>query len=170
MSVQNLTPVVDSTQAAAQTTTPNPTDNTIMSDTPAPDVPAINQEVTDPAPSDQEVPGGSVTPAVSSINPEVVALLVAMLAKATGSAFYMSNDKRVAVLKEALNIPVSDDKSFQQFFNHAEKDLVTASYQNARKNGGTPVEVTTAMVMAAAHEKYVAKHGKRAIVNEEYTV
>ena len=167
MSDPITTPAVESTQAAAQTTTPNPTDNTIMSDTPSPDVPANNQEITDPASSDQEVPDGTFTPA---INPEVVELLVAMLGKATGSAFYMSNDKRVAVLKDALNIPVSDDVSFQRLFYYAEKDLFEKAYKRSRKDGGTCEEVTTAMVMAAAQEKYVVKHGKQAIVNEEYAV
>ncbi|MBL0226255.1 MAG: hypothetical protein IPQ16_12035 [Geobacteraceae bacterium] len=87
---------------------------------------------------------------------------------AVASFFYMSNPKRIATLEAALAIPVSDDKSFQQFFNHAEKDLLAAAYRDARENKGMPAEVTNAQVMAEAKKRYEAKHGKRALVNEEF--
>ena len=80
----------------------------------------------------------------------------------------MSNAKRVAALVSALTIPVSDDKSFQQFHTHAEKDLLAAAYHAARRSNGTPAEVTAAQIMEAAQAKYEAKHGKRALVNEEF--
>lgn len=116
---------------------------------------------------DQDV-SASDQPATNSINPEVVAKLQRMLTKATNSAFFMSNPKRVEALEAALNIPVSDDKSFQQFFNHAEKDLVADAYKKARKDGSTPVEVTNALIVAEAQRRYMVKHGKLALVNEEY--
>ncbi len=141
----------------------NLADNSYMSAATLPDAPADKQEVTDPA-------GDEETSTVNTINPVVVAMLFELLGKATSSAFYMSNDKRVAALEEALNIPVSDDKSFQQFFNHSSKDLEGEAYRNARKSGGTPVEVTNLQIMAEAKARYFAKHKKQPIVNEEYEV
>ena len=106
----------------------------------------------------------------AAISPAVVACLLELLSKATKSAYYMSNPKRITTLEEALNIPVSDDKSFQQFFTHSEKDLLADSYRNARKNSVIPVEVTNAQIMAEAQDRYVKKHGKRAVVNEEFEI
>ncbi len=105
-----------------------------------------------------------------TIQQETVESLRSMFEAAVRSPFYMSNPKRVAALESALAIPVSDDKSFQQFYNHAEKDLLADAYRNALKSGGTPVEVTNIQIMAEAQTRYVAKHGKGATVNEEYTV
>jgi hypothetical protein len=102
------------------------------------------------------------------INPEKVAHILNLCNLAIASNFYMSNAKRVAALESALAIPVSDDKSFQQFYTHSEKDLVSLAYNAARKTGGMPTEVTTTLIMAEAHKRYLAKHGKRAVVNEEY--
>lgn len=160
----NTPAVEESTQAAAQSITPNQNDTIDNS------VQGNSNEIS--ATQDDhprgDVPPNDPPPAVDSINSEVVAKLHHMLAKATSSAFYMSNTKRVEALEAALNIPVSDDKSFQQFFNHAEKDLVAESYKKARKDGGTPAEVTNAHIMAEAQRRYLAKHDKHAIVNEEY--
>jgi len=156
-----ITPAVAPAQDAAQTTTTNQTDTIHNS------VQAGSNDHTANNTGDQDIQA-SDQPATNSINPEVVAKLHHMLAKATSSVFYMSNPKRVEALEAALNIPVSDDVSFQRLFYYAEKDLFEKAYKKARKDGGTPEEVTTAMVMAEAQSKYVAKHGKQAIVNEEY--
>ncbi len=104
----------------------------------------------------------------STINPEVVARLTDLLNKASKSAFYMSNEKRVSALEEALKIPVSDDASFRQFFIHSYNDLEIAVNKVARKNRTFPEDVTSTMVMTEAQRRYLAKHGKLAIVNEEY--
>ena len=108
------------------------------------------------------------TQVTSSIDLDTVATIMSLVNAATKSAFYMSNPKRVDALKVALNIPVSDDKSFQQFFNHSEKDLIADSYKVARSNSTTPVEVTNAQVIAEAQARYFKKNGVNAIVNEEY--
>jgi hypothetical protein len=113
----------------------------------------------------EEPQAGDVIPAIDQAT---VTALREALEKAVASRFFMSNPKRVAALESALTIPVSDDKSFQQFYNHAEKDLEAAANKAARKNRAVPEEVTRAMVMEEAQRRYVAKHGKRAIVNEEY--
>ncbi len=102
------------------------------------------------------------------VDPVAAARILQLCNSAITSYFYMSNPKRVAALESALAIPVSDDKSFQQFYTHAEKGLLADAYRDARKIGGTPTEVTTALIMAEAHERYFAKHQKRAVVNEEY--
>jgi len=102
------------------------------------------------------------------IDPVTAARILQLCNSAITSYFYMSNPKRVAALESALAIPVSDDKSFQQFYTHSEKDLLADAYRDARKNNGTPTEVTNALIMAEAHRRYFAKHQKRAIVNEEY--
>lgn len=108
--------------------------------------------------------------AIPAIDQTVVATLREALERAVASRFFMSNTKRVAALRSALTIPVADDKSFQQFYNHAEKDLEAAANKAARQNRTVPEEVTRGMVMEEAQKRYVAKHGKRAIVNEEYEI
>lgn len=108
--------------------------------------------------------------AIPAIDQTVVTTLRDALERAVASRFFMSNPKRVATLSSALAIPVADDKSFQQFYNHAEKDLEAAANKAARQNRTVPEEVTRGMVMEEAQKRYVAKHGKRAIVNEEYEI
>ena len=124
----------------------------------------INQETavqTPEAPEQTE----TTTPAINS---DTVADIMALVTKATSSSFYMSNAKRVAILIDALKIPPSDDKSFQMFYTHAERDLQGESYKKARTLGTTPTEVTLTQIMAEAQARYSKKHGKIAIVNEEY--
>ena len=104
------------------------------------------------------------------IDAALVAALFIMLTAATSSKFYMGNPKRVKLLKEALAIPVSDDKSFTMFYSHAEKDLIATAYRDARNDGGTPADVTNVQVIAEAQARYKAKHGKLALINEEYMV
>lgn len=104
------------------------------------------------------------------IDAELADDLLTMLIAATSSNFYMSNPKRVKLLKEALFIPVSDDKSFTMFYSHSEKDLIAEAYRNSRKNGEASVEVTKLQIIAEAQKRYKAKHGCMATVNEEYMV
>jgi hypothetical protein len=111
-----------------------------------------------------------VEPETFVIDDALVAVLFTMLTAATRSKFYMSGPRRVKVLKEALAIPVSDDKSFTMFHINSEKDLITEAYREARKIGATPTDVTNVQVIAEAQRRYVAKHGVMAPINEEYIV
>ncbi|WP_224961801.1 hypothetical protein [Geomonas subterranea] len=102
------------------------------------------------------------------INQDDVARIMSAVTKATASPFFMSNPKRLKKLEEAMVIPVSDDKSFQMFHISVAKDLECAASKEARKLGVVPAEVTEAQIMIEAQNRYIAKHGIPAIVNEEY--
>jgi hypothetical protein len=103
-----------------------------------------------------------------TIDPELVARLNDLLEKATRSPFYMSNLKRVAALEKALKIPVSDDKSFQLFYNHSQKDLERDAGRKAVEVKDVPIMPTIHEIIEEAQKRYVAKHGERAVINEEY--
>ena len=105
---------------------------------------------------------------VTAIDQEKVAKIKALVDAATSSVFYMSNSKRLATLEAALNIPVSDDKSFVGFFKHSRADLFSEAYKASRKSGTTCADVTNAQIIAEAQQRYIKKHGKTAVVNEEY--
>ena len=157
----------DVTEAAADqsdlnpVTTDNSVNNIITDDT-------SDQDTNDA--SEQIEAGEEGATTTTTINPETVSRLFELLEKATNSPFYMSNEKRVTALLEALKIPVSDDVSFQRLFYYAEKDLFEKAYKDARGNGQTPEEVTTAMIMAEATARYIKKNKKLPVVNEEYEV
>lgn len=158
-------------EAAVQTSPIHPAADTIIYSAPTgTNDQAITAEDQLGAASPQPLPDetAETSTTVQEIDQEVVTRIRQRVDLAVASHFYMSNAKRIATLEAALVIPVSDDKSFQQFHSHAEKDLLANAYRDARKNGATPEEVTTAQVMAEAQKRYSAKHGKPAVVNEEY--
>ena len=68
-----------------------------------------------------------VAQALPPIDPAKANTIRRLVEVAINSAFYMSNPKRVDALEASLKIPVSDDKSFSQFFVHSEKDLNVAA-------------------------------------------
>ncbi|UFS69476.1 hypothetical protein LPW11_16440 [Geomonas sp. RF6] len=125
--------------------------------------PTTNAEEEQRASSTAPVSGPTTT-----IDPAVVATLYQKLNKASSSAFYMSNPKRIEKLEEALIIPVSDDKSFQMFFTHASRELERDAYRKARESRTMPELVTERQIMEEAQRRYEAKHGKSAVINEEY--
>jgi hypothetical protein len=169
--MQNLETANTNPEVSPQEETTTQPDTAVLSAQPTPEPGASELQDDHTGQHVEESGADGTSPSATEeviINPEEVVMIRQLVEKVVSSKFYMSNPKRVTALKEALAIPVSDDKSFQQFYVHAEKDLGNAAYKAARKSGTSPAEVTVAQIMGKAQEKYVAKHGKRAIVNEEY--
>lgn len=81
---------------------------------------------------------------------------------AMASEVYMGKAKRLQRLLEALKIPMSNDKDYNQFLNHAKKDLYAEAAQKAAEQNQPVVLPTEDEVRAEAKKRYDAKVQKQA--------
>lgn len=81
---------------------------------------------------------------------------------AMASEVYMGKAKRLQRLLEALKVPMSNDKDYNQFLNHAKKDLYAEAAQKAAEQNQPVVLPTDDEVKAEAKKRYDAKVQKQA--------
>ena len=152
--------------AARQQPTSNPVtpagDNSIGEDT----IPATADNA--PATDDQQstnlsdVVGDEDTiPATTDNTPTVEQLRVAFNA-AMLSDIYLGNPKRLERLLEALKIPMSNEKDFNQFLNHAKKNLYAKAAMLAAAERTTVVLPTDEEIAAEAKKRFALKVLKEA--------
>lgn len=78
---------------------------------------------------------------------------------------FWNNDKRVDRLREALKVPVSDDRSYQQCYIHAETSLIAKAAKLSKDSHQPVVMPTEEQIHAEAqinYDKKVAAKAKKA--------
>lgn len=106
-----------------------------------------------------KLPEGMVT-AAQSIRTAKEAVLWEAFEKVIKSDVFMSFEDKVDALLDAMSIPISDDKSYNQFYIHSEKDLATKALMDAFTKKEVPVLPTVDEIHAEAKRRYDEKIAK----------
>jgi hypothetical protein len=140
-------------EAAAQTLTPTPEQIAAF---------LANQQPTNNSVAlDDNGAAEESTPAATNTTPTVDQLRLAFDA-AMASDIYRGNPKRLERLLEALKIPMSNEKDFNQFLNHAKKELMVKAAMTAANSGTTVVLPTEEEITAEAKKRFALKLQKEA--------
>lgn len=126
------------------------TDHSDLPDKPAEtDAPVESSSTSDgePSPTECEV----------TIDPVKKEKLEVLFAETINNPRFLAKESRYTDLIAALTIPVFDDRSLQQFYNHAKDDLTNEAAVRSAKEGLPVVLPTEEEVKAEAWERYTKK-------------
>lgn len=84
-------------------------------------------------------------------------------AEAIANPRFWLKETRVKALEDAMAVPVFDDKSLQQFYNHAMDDLNIEAARKSNKEGVPAVLPTEDAGKRLAWERYLAQARKQII-------
>jgi len=102
---------------------------------------------------------GTTAPA-SSIDPVKREELTQLFLATLDNPRFWAKDTRVEALKNALVIPVFDDRALQQFFNHAMDDLIAKAALHSSQSGQPAIMPTEEQAKTLAWERYAIKRKK----------
>ncbi|NVN90940.1 MAG: hypothetical protein HXX11_10090 [Desulfuromonadales bacterium] len=123
--------------------------------------PATNQNTDSQAELEEEAADQDPTPD-SVIPADVVAELTAIFNATMSNPDFFTKDNRVVVLRNALKVPVSDDRSYQQCYIHAKNTLKSEAADLSFDTGVPAVIPTEEQIHALAQKNFEKKLAQKA--------
>lgn len=128
------------------------------SETPVKDEP-LNTAADDQSPPEDEV----------TIDPVKKAKIEVLFTETINNPRFWAKENRYKALMVALVIPVFDDRSLQQFYNHSEDDLMAKAAKSSRDSGLPAILPTEEEIKTEAWSRYTEKimaEEKKALVKK----